>query len=174
MIDDIMDVIDLWRLDSADDKTKNEITKLSKWANRFAVTNTSVCLLCMATTFFSSNENDGLGFIRYILDQIFFQWGKFAFVFFKMTLLVASFTMPAVTYQVFYVTQHVTMQMKLFKMFVRSLASTLSSTEENFIAISSGNPFHFNFYHTPLITLTFDLIYLPHFQVATKHIDDYG
>jgi hypothetical protein len=131
MIDDIMDVIDLWRVDSADEKTKNEITKLSKWANRFAVTNTSVCLLCMATTFFSSNENDGLGFIRDILDQVFFQWGKFAFVFFKMTLLVASFTMPAVTYQVFYVTQHVTMQMKLFKMFVRSLASTLSSTEEN-------------------------------------------
>jgi hypothetical protein len=131
MIDDIMDVIDLWRVDSADEKTKNEIRKLSKWANRFAVTNTSVCLLCITATVFSSNENDGLGFIRYVLDQIFFQWGKLAFVFFKMTLFLASFTMPAVSYQVLYVTQHITMQMKLFKMFVRSVASTLSSTEEN-------------------------------------------
>jgi hypothetical protein len=133
MIDDIMDVIDLWRVDSADDKTKNEITKLSKWANRFAVTNTSVCLLCMATTFFSSSKNDGFEFVRDILEQIFFQWGTLAFVFLKMTLFMASFTMPAVTYQVLYVTQHITMQMKLFKMFVRSVASTLSSTEENLI-----------------------------------------
>jgi hypothetical protein len=133
MIDDIMDVIDLWRVDSADEKTKIEITKLAKWANRFAATNTSICLLCVATIFFSGHENDGFEFVRDILDQIFFQWGKFAFVFFKVTLLLASFTMPAVTYQVFYVTQHVTMQMKLFKMFIRRLANTLSSAEENLI-----------------------------------------
>jgi archaellum biogenesis protein FlaJ (TadC family) len=131
MIDDIMDVIDFWRVDSADEKTKNEIRKLSKWANIFVATNTSVCLICAASVFFSSDENDGLVFIHHVLDQTFFQWGKFAFVFFKITLFVASFTIPAVTYQVFYVTQHVTMQMKLFKMFIRSLASTLSSAEEN-------------------------------------------
>ncbi|KAH0818859.1 hypothetical protein GEV33_003932 [Tenebrio molitor] len=131
MIDDIMDVIDLWRVDSADEKTKNEITELSKWANRFVATNTSVCLLCIATVSFSSNENDGLEFIRYVLDQIFSQWGKLALVLIKMSLLLASFTMPGVTYQLFYVTQHIRMQMKLFKMFIRSLANTLSSTEEN-------------------------------------------
>jgi hypothetical protein len=131
MIDDIMDVIDLWHVDSADEKTKNEITKLAKWANRFAATNTSVCLLCVATIFFSSNENDGFEFVRDILDQIFFQLGKFAFVFFKVTLLLASFTITAVTYQVLYITQHIRMQMKLLKMFIRRLANTLSSTEEN-------------------------------------------
>jgi archaellum biogenesis protein FlaJ (TadC family) len=131
MIDDIMDVIDLWRVDSADEKTKNEITELSKWANIFVATNTSVCLLCIATVSFSSNENDGLEFIRYVLDQIFSQWGKLALVLIKMSLFLACLTMPGVTYQLFYVTQHIRMQMKLFKMFIRSLANTLSSTEEN-------------------------------------------
>jgi hypothetical protein len=131
MIDDIMDVIDLWRVDSADEKTKNEITELSKWANIFVATNTSVCLLCIATVSFSSNENDGLEFIRYVLDQIFSQWGKLALVLIKMSLFLACLTMPGVTYQLFYVTQHIRMQMKLFKMFIRNLANTLSSTEEN-------------------------------------------
>jgi hypothetical protein len=126
-----MDVIDLWCVDSADEKTKNEIKKLSKWANLFVATNTFFCVLCVATIFFSSNENDGLEFIRYVLVQIFSQWSKFAFVFIKMSVFLASFTMPGVTYQVFYVTQHIAMQMKLFKMFIRRLASTLSNTEEN-------------------------------------------
>jgi hypothetical protein len=128
-----MNVIDSWRLDSTNDKTKNEIAQLSNWANRFSATNTSIFLLCAVTTRFSSAKNDVLVFIRHILDQILFQWGQFAFVFFKMTLFVACFTIPSVAYQVFYVTQHVVLQMKLFKMFVKSLACTLTGTEENLI-----------------------------------------
>jgi hypothetical protein len=131
MVDDVVAVIDWWPLDSVGHETKNKFTKLSKWINRFAVLNISIVLVFATTIFFSSDEDNGLAFVRHILDQIFSHWSKFFFVFFKITVFLPSFMMSAHIYQLFYSSQHIIFQMKLLKMFIRRMASTSSSTEED-------------------------------------------
>ncbi|KAJ3620149.1 hypothetical protein MTP99_004136 [Tenebrio molitor] len=131
MVDDVVAVIDWWPLDSVGHETKNKFTKLSKWINRFAVLNISILLVFATTIFFSSDEDNGLAFVRHILDQIFSHWSKFFFVFFKITVFLPSFMMSAHIYQLFYSAQHIIFQMKLLKMFIRRMASTSSSTEED-------------------------------------------
>jgi hypothetical protein len=131
MVDDVMAMVDWWQLDSVGDETKNKFIKLSTWINRFAVLNISILLLFATIIFFSSDEDNGLAFVRHILNQIFSHWSKFLFVFFKITLFLPCFMMSAHIYQLFYSAQHIIFQMKLLKMFIRRMASTSSSTEED-------------------------------------------
>jgi hypothetical protein len=133
MVDDIMKVIELWPLDTSDDKTKNQILKWSRWINRFAVVNSSLILLCTVVAFFSRDEDNGWTFIRYIFDVLFAQWGQFLFVFGKLTLLSVALLMPAHAYQEIYVTQQITFQMMLCTTFTRRMSSVLRVTEENLI-----------------------------------------
>jgi hypothetical protein len=133
MVDDIMKVIELWPLDTSDDKTKNHILKWSRWINRFAVVNSSLILLCTVVGFFSRDEDNGWTFIRYIFEELFDQWGQFIFVFGKLTLLSIALLIPAHAYQEIYITQHITFQIMLCTMFTRRMSSVLRITEENLI-----------------------------------------
>ncbi|KAJ3620150.1 hypothetical protein MTP99_004137 [Tenebrio molitor] len=133
MVDDIMKVIELWPLDTSDDKTKNHILKWSRWINRFAVVNSSLILLCTVIGFFSRDEDNGWTFIRYIFEELFDQWGQFIFVFGKLTLLSIALLIPAHAYQEIYITQHITFQIMLCTMFTRRMSSVLRITEENLI-----------------------------------------
>jgi hypothetical protein len=131
MVDDVAAVVNWWQLDSVGDETKNKFIKLSTWMNRFAVLNISILLVFATIIFFSSDEVNGLAFVHHILDQIFSHWSKFVFVFFKITLFLPSFMMSAHMYQLFYSAQHIIFQMKLLKMFIRRMARTSSSTQED-------------------------------------------
>ncbi|CAH1380156.1 unnamed protein product, partial [Tenebrio molitor] len=127
IVEQVMEVIDLWEIDSAGEETKQRITRESRRINMFVAINTILAVTWATTHLF--HEATETVFVRYIFDLLFPRQADFLFILFNLTLYVATFVMIAHSYEVIYATQHVKFQIYMCKTFIQEMTIGTNSEE---------------------------------------------
>jgi hypothetical protein len=129
IVENSLNVIELWDISSAGNDVKLRIARESKQINIFVVINTALPLL-WATNIMSSRENDSeLIFFQHILDKLCPRLANSYVFILKMTLYLAGFAMEVHGYQVIYVTQHIKFQMYMLNALIEKLGSDVEDSE---------------------------------------------
>jgi hypothetical protein len=123
LVENSMNVIELWDISSAGNDVKLRILRESKQINTFVVINTALPLL-WGTQILSLRDSDSHGiFVQHILDKLCPQQANFWIVIFKITLYLAGLVMEIHGYQVIYITQHIKFQMYMLNALIERLSS---------------------------------------------------
>jgi hypothetical protein len=128
MVEQVMEVIDLWEIDSAGEETKQRIIRESRGINMFVAINT-ILGATGATIHFLSNNPTETVFVRHIFHLLFPRQAQFLVIFFNLTLYLNLFVMTAHPYEVIYGTQHVKFQMYMCKTFIQEMTDGTDSEE---------------------------------------------
>jgi hypothetical protein len=129
IVENSMNVNELWDASSAGKDVKLRIARESKQINTFVVINTALALL-WASLVMSSGDNHGEGiFVQQILDKLSAHQANFFMVIFKMTMYLWALVVQAHAYQVIYITQHVKFQMYMNNALIESLGSDVEGWE---------------------------------------------
>ncbi|CAH1380429.1 unnamed protein product, partial [Tenebrio molitor] len=120
LVEQIMEVIDLWEIDSAGEETQQRITREYRRINIFVAVNTILSVTWATTLVVSHNPTETV-FVRHILHLLFPRQANFLLVFFNLTLYLAVFVMMAHAYEMIYTTQHVKFQMYMCKAFIQAM-----------------------------------------------------
>ncbi|KAJ3620107.1 hypothetical protein MTP99_004097 [Tenebrio molitor] len=128
LVEQIMEVIDLWEIDSAGEETKQRITRESRRINIFVAINTILSVTWATTLVVSHNPTETV-FVRHILHLLCPRQADFLLVFFNLTLYLAVFVMMAHAYEMIYTTQHVKFQMYMCKAFIQAMTDGTDSEE---------------------------------------------
>jgi hypothetical protein len=128
MVEQIMEVIDLWEIDSAGEETKPRITRESRRINMFVAINTILAVTWATTHLLSHNPSETV-FVRHIFHLLFRQQADFLFIFFNLTLYLAIFVMITHAYEMIYVTQHVKFQIYMCQTFIQAMTDGTDSEE---------------------------------------------
>jgi hypothetical protein len=131
MVEQIMEVIDLWEIDSAGEETKQRITSESRRINMFVVTNTILGVTWATTHLLSHNPTETV-FVRDVFHFLFPIQARFLIVFFNLMFYLAVLTMVAHAYQTIYTTQHVKFQIYVYKTLIQKMTDR-TDLEENLI-----------------------------------------
>ncbi|XP_068902060.1 uncharacterized protein [Tenebrio molitor] len=115
LVEQAMEVIDLWKIDSAGEETKQRITKESRRINMFVAINTILAVVVV-----SHNPTETV-FVRDIFHLLFPSQAKFHTVFFNLMFYLAVLATMAHPYQVIYTTQHVKFQIYMCKTFIQKM-----------------------------------------------------
>jgi hypothetical protein len=128
IVENSLNVIELWDINSAGNDVKLRILRESKQINTFVVINTVLPLL-LSTQILSSRDSDSEGiFVQHILDQLCPRQANFLIVIFKITLFLMGLVMVAHGYQVIYVTQHIKFQMYMLNALIERLRSDVEDS----------------------------------------------
>ncbi|XP_068900444.1 uncharacterized protein [Tenebrio molitor] len=128
MVENVMNVIELWDISSARNDVKLRIARESKQINIFVVINTSLILL-WATQIMSSPDDTERIFVQHVLDKLCPRQTNFYVVIFKVTLYLAGLALQVHAYQVIYTTQHVKFQMYMLNALIEGLGSDVEGSE---------------------------------------------
>jgi hypothetical protein len=131
MVEQIMEVIDLWEIDSAGEETKQRITRESRRINMFVAINTILGVTWATILVVSHNPTETV-FVRDIFHLLFPSQAKFLIVFFNLMFYLAVLPTMAHPYQVIYTTQHVKFQIYMCKTFIQKMTDQ-TDLEENLI-----------------------------------------
>jgi hypothetical protein len=131
LVEQAMEVIDLWEIDSAGEETKQRITRESRRINMFVVINTIMGVTWATTLVVSHNPTETV-FVRDIFHLLFPSQAKFLIVFFNLMFYLAVLATMAHPYQVIYTTQHVKFQIYMCKTFIQKMTDQ-TDLEENLI-----------------------------------------
>jgi hypothetical protein len=131
LVEQAMEVIDLWEIDSAGEETKQRITRESRRINMFMVINTILGVTWATTLVVSHNPTETV-FVRDIFHLLFPSQAKFLIVFFNLTSYLVVVTVIAHAYQIIYTTQHVKFQIYMCKTFIQKMTDR-TDLEENLI-----------------------------------------
>jgi hypothetical protein len=129
IVENGMNVIELWDASSAGNDVKLKIARESKQINTFVVINTALALL-WASLVMSSGDNHGERiFVQQILDKLSAHQANFFMVIFKMTMYLWALVAQVHAYQFIYITQHVKFQMYMCNALIESLGSDVEGWE---------------------------------------------
>jgi hypothetical protein len=131
LVEQAMEVIDLWEIDSAGEETKQRITRESRRINMFVVINTILGVTWATTLVVSHNPTETV-FVRDIFHLLFPSQAKFLIVFFNLMFYLVVLTVIAHAYQIIYTTQHVKFQIYMCKIFIQKMTDH-TDLEENVI-----------------------------------------
>jgi hypothetical protein len=131
MIEDVMEVIDLWDVKSAGEEVESKIKRESKAINIFVPVNTTVMLVWASANVFS--VDDEVFFTNWLIQKWFFGQTKFLIVLIKLTFFVATPCMTVHGYQIIYTLQHVKFQMYMFNKYVEELTKGFTTCECKFL-----------------------------------------
>jgi hypothetical protein len=131
LVEQAMEVIDLWEIDSAGEETKQRITRESRRINIFVAINTILSVTWATTLVVSHNPTETV-FVRDIFHLLFPSQAKFLIVFFHLMYYLAVLATMAHPYQVIYTTQHVKFQIYMCKTFIQKMTDQ-TDLEENLI-----------------------------------------
>jgi hypothetical protein len=131
MVEQVMEVIDLWEICSASEETKQKITRESRRINMFVVINTILGVTWATTLVVSHNPTETV-FVRDIFHLVFPSQAKFLIFFFNLMFYLAVIATMAHPYQVIYTTQHVKFQIYMCKTFIQKMTDQ-TDLEENLI-----------------------------------------
>jgi hypothetical protein len=120
MVEQIMEVIDLWEIDSAGKETKQRITRESRRINMFAAIITILGVTGATTHLLSHNPAETV-FVRHIFHLLFPRQAEFLVIFFNLTLYLAISVLPAHGYEMIYFTQHVKFQIYMCETFIQAM-----------------------------------------------------
>jgi hypothetical protein len=84
MVENVMNVIELWDISSAGNDVKLRIARESKQINTFVVINTSLILLWATQIMSSRDDSEGI-FVHHVLDKLCPRQTNFYVVIFKVT-----------------------------------------------------------------------------------------
>jgi hypothetical protein len=130
LVDDVMNILDLWDISSAGNDVKRRILSESRKINTFVVINTALPLL-FVTQMMSSRDNDSEEiFVQHIFDKWCPRQAKFWVLIFKMTTYLSGFAMVAHSYQVIYCTQHIKFQIYMISVLIERLGSDVEDSED--------------------------------------------
>ncbi|KAJ3634268.1 hypothetical protein MTP99_011165 [Tenebrio molitor] len=129
MIEDVMEVIDLWDVKSAGEEVESKIKRESKAINIFVVVNTTVMLVWASANVFSVDDDDQVFFTNCLMQKWFFGHSKCLIVLIKLTFFVAAPCMTVHGYQIIYTLQHVKFQMYMFNKYVEELTKGFTTCE---------------------------------------------
>ncbi|KAH0822339.1 hypothetical protein GEV33_000452 [Tenebrio molitor] len=127
MIEDVMEVIDLWDVKSAGEEVESKIKRESRAINIFVVVNTTAMLVWASATVYS--VDDEVFFNNWLIQQWFFGQSKFLILFTKLTFFVAAPCMTVHGYQIIYAFQHVKFQIYMFNKYVEELTKGFKTCE---------------------------------------------
>ncbi|KAJ3619267.1 hypothetical protein MTP99_004964 [Tenebrio molitor] len=127
MIEDVMEVIDLWDVKSAGEEVESKIKRESRAINIFVVVNTTAMLVWASATVYS--VNDEVFFNNWLIQQWFFGQSKFLILFTKLTFFVSAPCMTVHGYQIIYAFQHVKFQIYMFNKYVEELTKGFKTCE---------------------------------------------
>jgi hypothetical protein len=128
MVENVMNVIELWDISSAGNDVKLRIARESNQIITFVVINTSLILL-WATLIMSSRDDTEKIFVQHVLDKLCPRQTNFYVVIFKVTLYFAGLALQVHAYQVIYTTQHVKFQMYMLNALIEGLGSDVEDSE---------------------------------------------
>jgi hypothetical protein len=120
MVEQIMEVIDVWEINSAGEETKQRITRESRRINTFVAINTILGVTGTTTHLLSHNPAETV-FVRHIFRLLFPRQAEFLVIFFNLTLYLAISVMPAHAYEMIYITQHVKFQTYMCETFIPAM-----------------------------------------------------
>ncbi|XP_068905194.1 uncharacterized protein [Tenebrio molitor] len=129
MIEDVMEVIDLWDVKSAGEEVESKIKRESKAINIFVVVNTTVMLVWASANVFSVDDDDQVFFTNWLMQKWFFGHTKCLIILIKLTFFVAAPCMTVHGYQIIYTLQHVKFQMYMFNKYVEELTKGFTTCE---------------------------------------------
>jgi hypothetical protein len=129
MVEQVMEVIDLWEIDSAGEETKQRITRESRRINMFVVINTILGVTWATTLVVSHNPTETV-FVRDIFHLLFPSQAKFLIVFFNLMFYLAVLATMAHPYQVIYTTQHAKFQIYMYKTFIQKMTDRTDLEEK--------------------------------------------
>jgi hypothetical protein len=121
MVENVMNVIELWDISSAGNDVKLRIARESKQINTFVVINTSLILLWATQIMSSRDDSEGI-FVHHVLGKLCPRQTDFYVVIFKVTYF-AGLALQVHAYQVIYTTQHVKFQMYMLNALIEGLGS---------------------------------------------------
>jgi hypothetical protein len=127
MIEDVMEVIDLWDVKSAGKDVESKIKRESKAINIFVVVNTTVMLVWASANVFS--VDDDVFFTNWLIQKWFFGQCKFLILLTKLTFFVAAPCMTVHAYQIIYAFQHMKFQIYMFNNYVEELTKGFKTCE---------------------------------------------
>jgi hypothetical protein len=127
MIEDVMEVIDLWDVKSAGEEVESKIKRESRAINIFVVVNTTAMLVWASATVYS--VDDEVFFNNWLIQQWFFGQSKFLILFTKLTFFVSAPCMTVHGYQIIYAFQHVKFQIYMFNKYVEELTKGFKTCE---------------------------------------------
>jgi hypothetical protein len=128
MVEQIMEVIDLWEIDSAGEETKQRIIRESRRINMFAAIITILAVTGPTVHCLSNNPTE-TAFVRHIFHLLFPRQAQFLVIFFNLTFYLTIFVMTAHPYELIYMTQHVKFQMYMCKTFIQEMTDGTDSEE---------------------------------------------
>jgi hypothetical protein len=128
LVDDVMNIVDLWDISSAGNDVKLRILSESRKLHTFVVINTALPLLYL-TQMLSSREHDSEEiFVQHIFDKWCPRQANFWVLIFKMSLYLPFLAMVAHSYQVIYCAQHIKFQMYMLNVLVERLGSDVEDS----------------------------------------------
>jgi hypothetical protein len=128
LVDDVMNILDLWDISSAGNDVKLRILSESRKIHTVVVINTALPLLYV-TLMLSSREHDSEEiFVQHIFDKWCPRQANFWVLIFKMSMYLAGLAMVAPSHQVIYSTQHIKFQMYMLSVLVERLGSDVEDS----------------------------------------------
>jgi hypothetical protein len=130
MVENSMNVIELWDISSAGNDVKLGILRESRQINTFVVINTALPLV-WGTRIMSSRDNDSeLYFFQHIFDKLCPRQANFFVLILKMTLYLAGLAMEVHAYQIIYCTQHIKFQMYMLSALIEKLGRDVEDSHD--------------------------------------------